>query len=200
MNGVSGKVNAPPDNFWDSAEQFRAPSSGYLQLLDTELLMRRACEADVAVRLLVRPGDYVFPHTIIALGVPRLPAGSDGHADARRQPHHRSGPRVQRAPTDRGGGAGAESRRQRPGDGHRRHRPLRRRAVQFARPPLAQRRALPERSAAAVVPVTDFAGLVASMFDMIRQYGKEQPQRDHPVAGGPDRDRFVPAMTRSAAR
>ncbi len=174
-DGVSGQVAAPPDNFWDSAEQFRAPSSGYLQLLDTELLIRRACEADVAVRLLVRPGNYVFPHTIIALGVPRLPAGlkdtltlGDNRTTgqdleysvrqltevaARALSPGINDPVTAIDVIDRFGDALCSLQDRRwPNGVHYRSGQLR-----------------------AVVPVTDFAGLVASMFDMIRQYGKSSP-------------------------
>ncbi|GHF45984.1 DUF2254 domain-containing protein [Deinococcus metalli] len=72
-----GHPNAspPPETFWESGAVLRAPSGGYLQLLDVEALTRAATRADAAVRLYVRVGDYVFPNSVIARGVPHLPAG-----------------------------------------------------------------------------------------------------------------------------
>lgn len=66
---------APPEPFWTSGEVLRSPDSGYLQLLDTQALTAAAQRDGVALRMLVRPGDYVFPNTPIAVGVPRLPDG-----------------------------------------------------------------------------------------------------------------------------
>lgn len=66
---------APPEAFWAHGEVLRAPSSGYLQLVDTAGLIRLAADGDVAIRLYVRPGDYVFPNSVIATGVPTLPGG-----------------------------------------------------------------------------------------------------------------------------
>ncbi len=64
---------APPEAFWTAGEQLRSPDSGYLQLLDTEALTAAATRDGVALHILVRPGEYVFPNTPVAVGVPRLP-------------------------------------------------------------------------------------------------------------------------------
>lgn len=64
---------SPPEAFWEGGEELRAKSSGYLQLLDIEGLVKRADADDVALRLYVKPGDYVFRNSVVAVGVPRLP-------------------------------------------------------------------------------------------------------------------------------
>lgn len=65
----------PPEAFWQNGERLHAKKSGYLQLLDIEKLTQSAEKEDVALRLYVRPGDYVFPNSVVAVGVPRLPDG-----------------------------------------------------------------------------------------------------------------------------
>ncbi len=166
---------APPQEFWLGGETLHAPSSGYLQLMDTELLLQRACEAQVALLLHVRPGDYVFPNSVIAVGVPRLP---DNVMDALTLGDRRTteqdleysvrqlaevaaralSPGVNDPVTaidiiDRFGDAlcGLQDRRWPDGVYYHDHQ-LR-----------------------LVVPVTDFDGLTDSMFHMIRQYGKDSP-------------------------
>ncbi len=68
------RAQALPELAWASGEVLCATGGGYLQLVDIVALTRRAHAADVVVRLSVRTGDYVFPNTVIAHGVPRLPA------------------------------------------------------------------------------------------------------------------------------
>ena len=166
---------APPDNFWEKGEELHAPSSGYLQLLDTDLLLKRAAQANVALRLLVRPGDYVFPNSLIAVGVPKLP---EGVMDALTLGDNRTigqdlefsvrqlsevaaralSPGVNDPVTaidviDRFGDALCSLQDRRWPDGV------------FYR----------DGQLRLVMPVTDFGGLLSSMFDMIRQYGKGSP-------------------------
>ncbi|WP_337193211.1 DUF2254 family protein, partial [Deinococcus xianganensis] len=66
-------ASAPPEAFWAGGEVLRSPDSGYLQLLDTDALIAAAEREGVALRIFVRPGDYVFPNTPVAVGVPHLP-------------------------------------------------------------------------------------------------------------------------------
>ena len=168
-------IAAPPENFWQDAQPFHAPSSGYLQLLDTELLIERAKVAGVAVKLLVRPGDYVFPHTLIALGVPNLPeklmdaltlgdtrtTGQDLEYSVRQLAEVAAralSPGVNDPVTaidviDRFGDALCSLQDRRWPDGV------------FYR----------DHELRLVVPTTEFSGLTASMFNMIRQYGKGSP-------------------------
>ncbi|WP_309570590.1 DUF2254 domain-containing protein [Deinococcus sp.] len=65
----------PPAAFWEHGQPLRAPTSGYLQLVDTEMLIHLATEEDTAIHLHVRAGDYVFPNAVIATAVPTLPGG-----------------------------------------------------------------------------------------------------------------------------
>lgn len=65
--------SAPPPEFWEGGEVLRASGSGYLQLLDIQGLIDRAEQGGAALRLDVRPGDYVFRNSVIGRGVPHLP-------------------------------------------------------------------------------------------------------------------------------
>ena len=58
---------APADSFWRGATMVVEPRRGYLQELDADGLAAWAAEHHVVIRLLVRPGDYVFPGTPAAL-------------------------------------------------------------------------------------------------------------------------------------
>lgn len=72
---AQGHREPPPEAFWDRAQEQRATRSGYLQLIDVEALLKLADREQVALQLLVKPGDYVFTNAVIARGVPRLPDG-----------------------------------------------------------------------------------------------------------------------------
>ena len=56
-----------PDAQWADAVEIGDPRRGYLQQLDQAGLAAWAARNDTTVRLLVRPGDYVFPGAPIAL-------------------------------------------------------------------------------------------------------------------------------------
>lgn len=166
---------APPETFWEHAEPFQAPASGYLQLVDTALLVRRAAEAGVALRLYVRPGDYVFLNSRIAAGVPHLPpglmdaltlgdrrtTGQDVEYSVRQLTELAAralSPGVNDPVTaidviDRFGDALC--------------------SLQGRRWPSGV--FWQDQQLRLVIPVTDFAGLTAGMFHMIRQYGKDSP-------------------------
>lgn len=58
---------APPDSFWAGAVTVTDRRSGYLQQLDAEGLADWAVEHGVAIRLLVRPGAFIFAGAPIAL-------------------------------------------------------------------------------------------------------------------------------------
>ena len=58
---------APPVAYWRNATPVADQRRGYLQQLDSEGLADWASEHGTAIRLLVRPGDYVFPGAPIAL-------------------------------------------------------------------------------------------------------------------------------------
>ena len=69
-------VLPPPDEeFWGEAETLYAQKGGYLQLVDHQSLVNLAVESDTTIRILVKPGDYLFPNSPIAEAFPRLPDG-----------------------------------------------------------------------------------------------------------------------------
>jgi uncharacterized membrane protein len=57
----------PPKSFWAGGTCVSDDRRGYLQHLDEDGLADWAAEHDTAIRLLVRPGDYVFPGAAIAV-------------------------------------------------------------------------------------------------------------------------------------
>ena len=57
----------PAASYWTGATPIVDPRRGYLQELDADGLADWAAENDTAIRLLVRPGDYIFPGTPSAL-------------------------------------------------------------------------------------------------------------------------------------
>lgn len=69
---TTGTPQPPPpqEAFWEGAAPVTDPRRGYLQQLDAEGLADWAAERGASVRLLVRPGDYVFPGAVIAEVLP----------------------------------------------------------------------------------------------------------------------------------
>ncbi|GAA4351969.1 DUF2254 domain-containing protein [Variovorax defluvii] len=67
----AARQEAVPESFWADAETVCDPRRGYVQHLDTAMLAQWAADRELVIRMLVRPGDYVFPHTPIALVRPR---------------------------------------------------------------------------------------------------------------------------------
>lgn len=63
---------APLDETWRGATPVTDPRRGYLQQLDDEGLATWAAERGTTIRLLARPGDYVFPGAPIALVKPMV--------------------------------------------------------------------------------------------------------------------------------
>ena len=57
----------PAEDFWENASPVRDHRRGYLQHLDEDGLAAWAAEHDASIRLLVRPGDYIFPGAPVAL-------------------------------------------------------------------------------------------------------------------------------------
>jgi uncharacterized membrane protein len=66
----TSQVLPPPAELWREATPIADLRRGYLQQLDDEGLANWAAEHDTSLRLLVRPGDYVFPGAAIAVAVP----------------------------------------------------------------------------------------------------------------------------------
>ena len=165
----------PPDTFWEGGEVLCAPSGGYVQQVDIEGLSRAAVKAGAVVQLLVRTGDYVFPNTAIAYGQPTLPpklmdhltlgdervAGQDLEYSARQLTEvaaralspGTNDPVTAIDVIDRFGDALCSLKDRRwPSGLHHEDGQLR-----------------------LMLPTTDFAGLVDTMFHMIRQYGAASP-------------------------
>lgn len=72
---AQGERQPPPEAFWENGEVLRSEAGGYLQLLDTEALIKLADRENVALRLHVKPGDYVFTNSVIVTAIPHLPDG-----------------------------------------------------------------------------------------------------------------------------
>ncbi|MFC0239265.1 DUF2254 domain-containing protein [Rhodopseudomonas telluris] len=72
----------PPLAHWRDSEPVCEPRQGYLHHLDEHGLATWACEQQVEIRLLVRPGDYVFPGAPIALIKPPHEGAAEAIRDA----------------------------------------------------------------------------------------------------------------------
>lgn len=72
----------PPLSFWRDATPIADSRRGYLQQLDEGGLAAWAAEHETAIRLLVRPGDYVFPGAPIALMLPPVEGAGDAIRNA----------------------------------------------------------------------------------------------------------------------
>ncbi|MEO8558649.1 MAG: DUF2254 domain-containing protein [Rhodospirillales bacterium] len=75
------QASPPPDQFWRNGQNVTDSRRGYLQQLDFGGLADWAAAHDTAIRLLVRPGDYIFPGAPIAVIVRPV----DGAAEAIRK-------------------------------------------------------------------------------------------------------------------
>ena len=73
---------APPDSTWRDATPVSDNRRGYLQQLDEEGLAAWAAERGACIRLLVRPGDYIFPGAPIALATWKVDGIEDAIHDA----------------------------------------------------------------------------------------------------------------------
>jgi uncharacterized membrane protein len=74
-------AESPSPAFWQEATPIADGRRGYLQQLDEEGLANWAAEHHTTLRLLIRPGDYVFPGAPIAVMTPPV----EGAAEAIRQ-------------------------------------------------------------------------------------------------------------------
>lgn len=83
---------SPSDDLFRDAVPVRDDRRGYLQQLDVEGLADWAAERNAAIRMLVRPGDYVFPGAPIALVTRELEGADAAIRDATALGHHRGSP------------------------------------------------------------------------------------------------------------
>ncbi|MDQ6647266.1 MAG: DUF2254 domain-containing protein, partial [Pseudomonadota bacterium] len=66
----SPQPSPPPSGFWREATPVLDSRHGYLQHMNASELADWAAEHNTAIRMLVRPGDFVFPGAPIALMMP----------------------------------------------------------------------------------------------------------------------------------
>ncbi|QDM19173.1 DUF2254 domain-containing protein [Tardiphaga sp. vice278] len=71
------RPDPPPYLFWADATAVIDPRRGYLQHLDDKGLADWAAKHKTAIRLLVRPGDFVFPGVAIAVMMPPVADADD---------------------------------------------------------------------------------------------------------------------------
>ena len=76
------QASAPSAEYWREAQIVTDERRGYLQQLDDQGLADWAASRQVAIRLLVRPGDYVFPGAPIALILPPIEKATDAIRNA----------------------------------------------------------------------------------------------------------------------
>ena len=72
LTGIEDQPQAPPAEMWRGAAPVADTRRGYLQQLHVDGLADWAAEQGTVLRLLVRPGDYVFPGAPIALMIPAV--------------------------------------------------------------------------------------------------------------------------------
>lgn len=81
--GTDTPGSTPPSaDVWRDATPVVDPRRGYLQQLDDEGLATWAADHKTSIRLLARPGDYVFPGAPIALVSPTVEGVDDAIRDA----------------------------------------------------------------------------------------------------------------------
>ena len=79
---TSAQPAPPPASFWTGAVPVVDTRRGYLQQLDEHGLATWAAEQGVSIRLMVRPGDYVFPNAPIAVALPSVKGVTSAIRDA----------------------------------------------------------------------------------------------------------------------
>jgi uncharacterized membrane protein len=67
------QVDMPAPHFWANATPVMDARRGYLQELDEAALAEWCAKHGTVIRLLVRPGEYVFPNAPIAVMTPLVP-------------------------------------------------------------------------------------------------------------------------------
>jgi uncharacterized membrane protein len=72
LGKIEPQAQPPAEATWHGADAVTDPRHGYVEHLDTEQLADWAQQHRTRLRLLVRTGDYVFPGAPIALAAPRV--------------------------------------------------------------------------------------------------------------------------------
>lgn len=162
----------PSAGLWDYAGEIQHAHAGYLQHLDAEGLADWAAAHGTAIRLLVRPGQFVFPGAPIALAVPPI----DGLSEAVDSAVALGSQRTSSADLEQAARQLAEVavRALSPGinDPQTAISVIDRLGAslcEIARLYFPSGVIARQGQVVLVVPVTDYAGLVDTMFNMIRQ-------------------------------
>lgn len=82
VDDAQPQAPAPPPSFWRDASTVTDQRRGYLQHLDEKALADWAGRHDTSIRLMVRPGDYLFPGSAIAAIVPPVDGAAAAIRDA----------------------------------------------------------------------------------------------------------------------
>ena len=169
---------APSEDFWQDAMLIQDARRGYLQNLDGDGLTDWAAERHTSIRLLVRPGDYVFPGSTIAFVKPYV----DGVEDAIRDTTALGAARISSEDLEFAVRQLEEVavRALSPGinDPHTAITVLDRLGAALcdvANVHLPTGVSVREGRVALVIPSFEYDGLTDAMFHMIRQYGSSSP-------------------------
>ena len=76
------QADSPPAEFWKDGTPIDDSRRGYLQHMDDRGLADWAAEHATSIRLLVRPGDYIFPGATVAIMVPPVEGASEAIRNA----------------------------------------------------------------------------------------------------------------------
>ena len=82
MRDTPQPTQSRPLESWSAACVVTDPRRGYLQQLDEDGLADWAHAHETSIRLLVRPGDYIFPGAPVALLLPNVPCADAAIRDA----------------------------------------------------------------------------------------------------------------------
>ncbi len=82
LTSEEAQPQPPPDIRWGDGVPVADPRRGYLQQLDEGGLADWAAKRGITMRLLVRPGDYVFPGAPVALVIPAVDGADAAIRDA----------------------------------------------------------------------------------------------------------------------
>ena len=84
QSGVETRLNSsivPADPAEAESYPLRARSTGYIQMIDPEIILTLAREKNLVIRLLHKPGHFVWPHTVVALIVAGQPGAPVSRVD-----------------------------------------------------------------------------------------------------------------------
>ena len=104
------QADSPPAEFWKDGTPIDDSRRGYLQHMDDRGLADWAAEHATSIRLLVRPGDYIFPGATVAIMVPPVEGASAAIRNATALgPQRVSSARSRVCGPTAGGGGGSRS-------------------------------------------------------------------------------------------